>query len=347
MSGSSDKKPPYFILGDWGTSNSRFYLCAQDAHATSFKLIDNIEGKGVKSVEDVKSYCLNLLADWISAFKPELVVLSGMVGSNLGWQVVPYLRLPVSVKALAEACATVQETSPRIVLVPGLQCRNHFDNWDVMRGEEIQVLGALHLYSQLSREESSLICLPGTHCKWVQVRKGKIHRFLTGFGGELFELLKQHSILLPRTIDGTTRSLTGHEAVFLRAVASVKNGNSALLHRLFTVRSIQLIDNLSADEAASYLSGLIIGCDIKDALAIYAAENQKPINSITVIANDQLLARYKMALELFAMDINLINAAEASLSGLFQIYENVSNSNATSDRKKPLNRSAKHKENTL
>ena len=63
---------------------------------------------------------------------------------------------------------------------------------DVMRGEEVQLLGAV---AAGMVDPMALVCHPGTHNKWATLRHGQIDRFRTVMTGELFNLLKEHSIL--------------------------------------------------------------------------------------------------------------------------------------------------------
>ena len=116
-----------------------------------------------------------------------------MVGSSIGWVETPYADCPVHPDALAEACVPLK--NGRVHVVPGLACRNRFEAPDVMRGEETQVLGALQRLPELGSGKR-LLCLPGTHTKWVMLLDGTITDFLTAPVGELYEVLARHSILV-------------------------------------------------------------------------------------------------------------------------------------------------------
>src|SRR6266404_6581764 len=135
----------------------------------------------------------SLTARWKESHGALPAVLCGMVGSSLGWTQAPYLPCPARPEQIADACASIQEGA--IAVVPGLSCHNRFNAPDFMRGEETQILGALNLAAEL-REGRCVICLPGTHTKWVVVDEGWVREFFTAPTGEVFALLRDHSVLI-------------------------------------------------------------------------------------------------------------------------------------------------------
>ena len=178
-----------FIGGDWGTSRLRLYLCDE-----ALEIIDARVGPGAAAARGQHESVLdNLIGNWGSASSGTPVVLCGMVGSSIGWVETPYADCPVHPDALAEACVPLK--NGRVHVVPGLACRNRFEAPDVMRGEETQVLGALQRLPELGSGKR-LLCLPGTHTKWVMLSDGTITEFLTAPVGELYEVLTRHSILV-------------------------------------------------------------------------------------------------------------------------------------------------------
>jgi 2-dehydro-3-deoxygalactonokinase len=119
-----------------------------------------------------------------------------------------------------------------------------------MRGEETQVLG--------SGVEGTL-CLPGTHSKWVEVANGRIVRFSTHMTGEVYAVLKQHSILGRMMEEGAPIPEAFHEGVR-------RSGDAGgLLHHLFGVRTRALMGELAPAASPSYLSGLLIGHELRTA----------------------------------------------------------------------------------
>ena len=117
-----------------------------------------------------------------------------MVGSSFGWVEAPYVACPARARAdRGKACVAMRDG--RVHIVPGLSCRNRLDAPDVLRGEETQILGALAGDSGARR--GTLLCLPGTHTKWVLLEDGHGARNSSPPStGELFALLKRHSVLV-------------------------------------------------------------------------------------------------------------------------------------------------------
>ncbi|HKX65197.1 MAG TPA: 2-dehydro-3-deoxygalactonokinase, partial [Rhizomicrobium sp.] len=178
-----------FIAGDWGTSRLRLYLC--DAGGN---VLARGEGEGA-SVPDCAARFAAAVAPWDKAHGILPAILSGMVGSTIGWREVPYLKCPARPSAIAAAALRFDARDRGIAILPGLTCRGKTGAPDVMRGEETQILGALRLHANLTKGRH-LFCLPGTHAKWVSVIDGAVTQFQTALSGELFELLRRHSVLV-------------------------------------------------------------------------------------------------------------------------------------------------------
>jgi 2-dehydro-3-deoxygalactonokinase len=224
----------------------------------------------------------------------------------------PYLPAPADPNSLAAACVSLR--GGRVRIVPGVSCRNRNAAPDVMRGEETQILGALGLYPALRKGEH-LVCLPGTHTKWVVVRDGAIVEFLTAPTGELFELLSKHSVMVG---DGSDERAI-NESAFEAALARVKSlPGLELLHRIFEVRSRRLLSELPPEDAASYMSGLLIGSDVAGAAKMFAAEARgKPVYLIAVPG---LVRAYSSALRAFGLTPQTVDGGSASLAGLGEIF---------------------------
>ncbi|HWW79662.1 MAG TPA: 2-dehydro-3-deoxygalactonokinase, partial [Steroidobacteraceae bacterium] len=248
-----------FIAGDWGTSNLRLFLCDAEGAA-----LDAISGPGAADASGRFAPVFDsLTARWKESHGALPAVLCGMVGSSLGWTQAPYLPCPARPEQIAAACASLQEGA--IAVVPGLSCRNRFNAPDFMRGEETQILGALNLAAEL-REGRCVICLPGTHTKWVVVDAGWVREFFTAPTGEVFALLRDHSVLI-RGNDGVA-STTDMDA-FDNGLAHFNEfPQTQLLHRLFEPRSRQLSGEFAAEAASAYLSGLLVASDVHGALDV-------------------------------------------------------------------------------
>ncbi|RAO76553.1 2-dehydro-3-deoxygalactonokinase [Dyella jiangningensis] len=225
---------------------------------------------------------------------PDVPVLAcGMVGSRNGWQEVPYLDTPTRVDRLAGALTHLEVPGGRVIhLVPGLRDPQRPD---VMRGEETQVVGALAFSPSIGQR--GCLLLPGTHSKWVSLRDGAVAGFATVMTGELFGLLMQHSILgaqLPADAND--------EQAFLRGVVAAKASDSAgALSRVFSARTLMLDGVLAPAAVADYLSGLLIGDELRMALAAGWLDAR---TRVQMVGEGALCERYLKAAAVFAIDID-------------------------------------------
>lgn len=238
---------------------------------------------------------------------PDVPVLAcGMVGSRNGWLEVPYLDTPTSVDRLAGALTTLSTAGRTLHLVPGLRDPSRPD---VMRGEETQVVGVLVQSPEIARR--GCLLLPGTHSKWVSLRDGEVTGFATVMTGELFALLTQHSILgasLPPALDD--------EQAFRRGVDTARDSGAAgALSRVFSARTLMLDGSLAASSVADYLSGLLIGDELRIAVAAGWADGQ---TSVQMVGEGALCDRYLKAADIFGLSIH--QAPDATTShGLWRI----------------------------
>jgi 2-dehydro-3-deoxygalactonokinase len=175
------------IVCDWGTSSLRCYLVDAQGHVREER--SNADGLLAMSERSYPQVLEDLVGDWLQTDLP--VLFCGMVGSARGWHEVPYIPCPASVSDLAEGMLAIEwGDGRRGWIVPGVS--HHLGTMcEVMRGEETQVTGYMHLNSV----QDALVCLPGTHSKYVQVRGGVITDLRTHMTGELFALLRSHGIL--------------------------------------------------------------------------------------------------------------------------------------------------------
>jgi 2-dehydro-3-deoxygalactonokinase len=296
----------HFIAGDWGTSRLRLFLCDRAG-----SILDRAEGPGIAQAGDA---CERILAEraeaWDPAGAPLPAILSGMVGSTIGWREAPYAPCPVRAADIARASLRFDSRGRAIAIVPGLSCRNPAGVPDVMRGEETQIAGALRLMPELGQGRQ-LLCLPGTHAKWVLLEDGQVSHFQSTLSGEVFDLLSRHSVLA-RGSDGASPD---HPA-FMAGVALAKAQTGAgLLHLLFSTRSRQLAGELPKAQAASYLSGLIVGADVAGALALFQAPGP-----VTLVCAPALGALYARVLQAYAVPARLIDGDDAAHAGLVALF---------------------------
>jgi 2-dehydro-3-deoxygalactonokinase len=241
------------VIGvDWGTSGFRAFRLDADGRV----LERRAAARGIMAIEDGRfaEELLRQTGDWLAGGETR-VLLSGMIGSRQGWREAPYLPCPAGPAEIAGALVAVPFAGADILLVPGLSDTDDAGIPDVLRGEETQLLGVLDEIGDVG-----IACLPGSHSKWARIAAGRIAGFSTYLSGEIFAALRGHTILGRMMRDGPTEP-----AAFDRGVARASNPGH-LLHHLFGVRTLGLFGRLGEDAGASYLSGLLIGHEVRAAL---------------------------------------------------------------------------------
>src|SRR3954471_10502348 len=296
-----------FIAGDWGTSRLRLYLCDEDGN-----VLARAEGEGA-SVPDCAGRFAAAVTPWDNAHGQLPALLSGMVGSTIGWREVPYLKCPARPSAIAAAALRFEANGRGIAILPGLTCKGKTGAPDVMRGEETQILGALRLHPNLAKGRH-VFCMPGTHAKWVVVGDGAVTQFQTALSGELFELLRRHSVLARDSADVDPQSAAFSLGLdFARA-----NRKSDLLHLLFSTRSRVVTGEMAKADAGSYLSGLVLGKDIATAMALLEVDGP-----VQLICTPALAALYGKALATYDVKSAVIDGDRAALAGLVHAHTEI------------------------
>jgi 2-dehydro-3-deoxygalactonokinase len=237
------------IAIDWGTSSLRAYRVAADGAVLDRRSapLGIMQVEGDRFAQALESQ----IADWLAAGEAPLV-MCGMIGSRQGWKEAPYVACPAGLEDIAQRLVEVTWGARRRAwLAPGLSSRDADGVPDAMRGEETQILGVLD-----ELPHAAWICLPGTHSKWVEIRGGKIARFRTHMTGEVFAVMKAHSIL-GRMVPDAALDAHWFDAGVQRARAA-----GGLLHHLFGVRARGLFGELPDAGASSYLSGILIGHEL-------------------------------------------------------------------------------------
>jgi 2-dehydro-3-deoxygalactonokinase len=271
-----------FIGIDWGTTHRRASLISADGTLLSERADDDgalaCGGRFRASLE-------GLIAGWPQADPALPVVMAGMVGSAIGWQVVPYLQDDTLLSALAHHLVRVAEapSDRRWFIAPGFCLRGATDaEVDVMRGEETQLYGALRLLGPDASD--GCYVLPGTHSKWVRLQGGRITELRTYMTGELFALLRQHGTLASAmqavgtdAASGLQHANVADDPEFLRGVAAAAAG-PVLTHALFGARARVVTGALAPAAAAAYVSGLLIGAEWADAQRL--ASRDEPVRVI-------------------------------------------------------------------
>ena len=305
-----------FIAGDWGTTNLRLYLC-QHKSSQSLNILATQTGPGVSQVSNnFEQIFFDLAGDWLEEHGPMPVILSGMVGSNIGWQAAPYIDCPASAEQIVRGRTAFQARDIEFSIISGLKTLNPLGTPDLMRGEELQLLGWIRTATGPEADMAQLVVLPGTHNKWALVKGGKIETFVTALTGELYALLQNHSVLI-----GNTESADFSADIFLQGVkvaTTLEPGQ--LLQALFATRSRQVTGELSELYASSYLSGLLIGSDVVGSLALME-KRMDGISSVDLIGDSALSHCYQLALESVGVKAELRDATQIALSGYQAVYE--------------------------
>ncbi|MCM5569833.1 2-dehydro-3-deoxygalactonokinase [Burkholderiaceae bacterium FT117] len=301
------------IALDWGTTSLRGWLLddrgqALDRREAPLGILNVRDGRFAEAFEA-------LCAPWLAA-RPDLpAIASGMIGSRQGWREAPYVATPAGFDALAAGLLALDDAAGRrFRIVPGLVDRPPGGSPDVIRGEETQVFGVLGAAATQSEAgDRRLFLLPGTHSKWVETRGASVAGFRTCMTGELYAVLRQHSILGRLCEEPESPDAPGPLSAFDDGVERGLADPGALGHLLFTVRSEGLLGQRPPDHLPGYLSGLLIGAEIGDALKAFASAGPP-----CVIASPALAARYLRALHRAGVPATAAEG-EPARAGLFAI----------------------------
>jgi 2-dehydro-3-deoxygalactonokinase len=268
------------ILADWGTTNRRAWAVGRDGAVLDQRKDD----QGLLGVKDraFEASFRRFIGDWLKTAAPKApIVMAGMVGSKLGWREAPYVATPARFADLARNLVALPDLDGHPMrIAPGLSARED-GRPDVMRGEECQLYG-LWLQTQAPR----LCVLPGTHSKWAEIRDGGLAGFRTYMTGELFSQLSGSGTLAQLMKPGAPHD----ETAFQRGLAAGEGATAGgLLNRLFSVRSLGLFAELPGEALASYLSGILIGAELRDATAGLSG-------TVAVIGSSRMTELYVSAL---------------------------------------------------
>jgi 2-dehydro-3-deoxygalactonokinase len=294
------------IAVDWGTTHMRAYLLDKDGRIRARR--SGPAGVMAVAPDRFASVLEDIVGPWLAEGEGP-VVMGGMIGSRQGWIEVPYVRCPASAREIVAGIREVKWGGGRSALIcPGLICHDESDVPDVLRGEEIQALGAMPGLPA----GAVTLCLPGTHSKHVRLRDGTIERFATYMTGELFSVLRQHSIL-GRLMEGAAFD----SATFDEGIRRAREPGG-LPHHLFGVRSRALSGEIQAQAVGSYLSGILIGHEVIAA---------GPVDRIFVVGVPELCELYMRAFELSGCQATLMDA-DVAAAGLFRVWQLLAESRA-------------------
>lgn len=295
MNGRSQIRPDWIAV-DWGTSNLRAWAMGRGGEVLAAATSD--DGMGKLSREGFEPALLRLIAPWLGDSRLH-VFACGMVGSRQGWCEAPYRTVPCTpLDPAAQVIAPTADPRLTVHLAPGLK---QTQPADVMRGEETQIAGALRLMPGYD----GVLCLPGTHSKWVHVSAGEVVSFQTFMTGEMFALLSEASVL--------RHGMQGagwDDAAFDVAVSDALSRPEKLGARLFSLRAEGLIAGLSGAAARSRLSGLLIGTELAAARPYWLGQR------VTLVGAEKLSAAYARALSAQGIEAKRLSATDCTLAGL-------------------------------
>ena len=284
-----------YIAVDWGSTQLRGWLIRNGQCVGTKQLPLGITRLNGRSPADVFA---EHVAPWRGA-EMLPVLMAGMIGSDAGWQAVPYLDCPTAIDAPGRQLCAVAEG---VWIIPGLKIEQDGD-FNVMRGEETQLLGAWQLMP------AECYVMPGTHCKWVQVQNGVVRQFATAMTGELHHLLLNHSLLgqqLPAQLPD--------EASFALGIEKGLN-QPALLSGLFSARAARVLGALAATSVSDYLSGLLIGAEVATFSERYRASR------VVLVGEHSLNARYQQAMAARGLAVSCCSGEAAFLSGIARMID--------------------------
>ncbi len=292
-----------FLIVDWGTTNFRAFAINHDS---------NVHAKielpmGLKQVKDgaFAKELEHVLESWILGYQELPIYMAGMVGSTNGWIDVPYVNTPTSVSKLAEQ--TYMFTLPwgaKSYIVPGISHETVNGEFDVMRGEEVQIFG---LINKLNNGSFSAI-LPGTHSKHVLVQDEQLVLFDSYMTGELFSAIREHTII-GRDLPTQNQS----PSAFVKGVQSGQSGGAT--SQIFKARTAKIFTQIEDNEVEDFLSGILIGSELKelDSASTY------------LIGNEKLCGRYQLACDTTDKVSEYFSGDECFIDGMLLIKQEIEN----------------------
>ncbi len=289
-----------WVAVDWGTSNVRAWGMAADGSEAFAASAD--KGMGKIKPADFPAVLDELIG---RDFAGGDVVICGMAGARQGWREAPYLDVPADLDHLLDGAVRPEGADARFRprILPGI-CQRRAGQEDVMRGEETQLLGLLALQPGFE----GTVVLPGTHSKWVEIRKSRVIRFSSAMTGELYQVLSEHSVLRHTVAAGSDSAEA--ESGITEGIAAGLRRPDLLTSLAFRARAAALLSGKSADWCSGYLSGLLVGTEVgghRDWLGSTA---------VPLIGSARFARLYGAALRQAGADSVAIDASEATIAGL-------------------------------
>ena len=286
---------PELLALDWGTSSLRAFLLGEGGQVLQTRsTAQGLQALPLPGAAGFEKAFADIAGDWLARWPQLPVVAGGMVGSLQGWKEAPYVRCPADVGSLAAHSVRVPSgAGVDVVIAPGVLLDDVGMAPDVIRGEEIQMAGALAENPALA--ERATLVLPGTHSKWVQITDGRITHFTSYMTGEIFSVLVKHSILGRLMTDEAGADAGATEAAFLQGLMAARDSQPGdFMHQIFAARTLGLTHRLPQHLLKTYLSGLLIGHELVSGLAKSSTTLQAQ-GPLLLIGEVSLCQRYAKA----------------------------------------------------
>lgn len=292
---------PDWIAVDWGTTHLRVWLMDNRGEVLDHRCSD--QGMGVLARGTFEPTLRAMLSD-VPGAKALPVIICGMAGSRQGWAEAPYASVPCPPPGVAQA-TRFQVDGLAVHILPGIKQDTPAD---VMRGEETQIAGFL------AREPTfdGILCLPGSHTKWVHISAGEIVSFRTYMTGEMFALLGKQSVLR-HSVDTTEWDQTAFDA----GLSDTLSRPADLAAKLFSLRAEALLHDLSAPAARARLSALLIGAELASAKPYWLGQQ------VVVIGATQLANAYHGALAQQGVAVRSADVGDLTLEGLTAAFHHL------------------------
>jgi 2-dehydro-3-deoxygalactonokinase len=274
---------------DWGSTRLRAYLLGANG-----AVLDTLTSEAGASTLGAgaggfEAALQSLVADWLHAHPGLPAVACGMVGSAHGWREAPYAECPMELAGLHAHAVGVPWAGGELKILPGLSCREADGTPDVMRGEETQIAGVL---ARRPRDAGdAMLVLPGTHSKWARLQVGRVTGFATRMTGELYAVLRQHSVL-GRLMTASPCETFDNIAFDKGVAAAARSGGRDLGHQLFATRTLGLFGDCPSDGLGDFLSGLLIGHEL-----VAGLQQADPRRPLILVGEPALCARYQRGLQ--------------------------------------------------
>ena len=290
------------VIGiNWASSSFRALRIARDG-----LLLDEIVGpNGIASLDRAGMVATieQVVARWPGG---EPIYAAGMIGSALGWLEVPYAQAPAGLTELTAKAVITSIGTASVVIVPGVSCIRADGSVDVLRGEEVELVGLM-----TSGSGAGVAVLPGAHTKWVSLGEDRIRSFLTSIAGEMFDRLTGAG-LLASIIEGEAAD----GPAFHQGLDASGAARPGLATSLFGARARVMFGSLARRDAASYLRGLLIGAELADARTAFPTLGE---GGVTIVGNHAVAGLYVAALDREGIATRRVEAREACLRGFLAL----------------------------